>query len=169
MVDIRPVRLEDAAQILALSHTLDQETQFMLFEPGERHLTVEEQRQLISGMLDSENSAVFVAEDGDQLVGFLGARGGEWRRIRHSAHLVVGILQAYTGQGIGTRLFQALDDWARQHKLHRLELTVMTHNTRAVALYQKMGFVIEGTKRHTVVIDGTYVDEYSMAKLLPEA
>ncbi|NMB90388.1 MAG: GNAT family N-acetyltransferase, partial [Chloroflexi bacterium] len=50
--------------------------------------------------------------------------------------------------------------------IHRLELTVMTHNQRALALYRKMGFEIEGTLRHNMRVDGVYVDEYSLAQLL---
>lgn len=44
-------------------------------------------------------------------------------------------------------------------------LTVMTHNSRAIALYKKMGFTIEGLKKHSMKVDGRYVDEYLMAKI----
>jgi RimJ/RimL family protein N-acetyltransferase len=83
-------------------------------------------------------------------------------------YIVVGVLQAYSGQGIGTRLFREVEKWAREQELHRLELTVMTHNERAIHLYKKMGFEIEGTKRDSICVDGTYVDEYYMAKLLTD-
>ena len=33
---------------------------------------------------------------------------------------------------------------------------------------KKMGFEIEGTKRDSLRVDGVYVDEYYMAKLLTE-
>jgi RimJ/RimL family protein N-acetyltransferase len=42
----------------------------------------------------------------------------------------------------------------------------MVHNEAALALYKKMGFEIEGRKKHSLLINGTYVDEYCMAKLL---
>ncbi len=42
----------------------------------------------------------------------------------------------------------------------------MTYNTAGIALYKKMGFEIEGTKRNSLFIDGKYVDEYYMSKLL---
>jgi RimJ/RimL family protein N-acetyltransferase len=100
------------------------------------------------------------------LVGYIGARGGAYRRNRHSAHLVIGILQAFTGQGIGARLFAALEDWAHERGLHRLELTVMVHNTAAIRLYRELGFVIEGTRKDSLLVNGAYVNEYAMAKLL---
>jgi len=59
-----------------------------------------------------------------------------------------------------------LEEWAQQHHIHRLELTVMAHNNAGVALYKKQGFEIEGTKRHSLLINGQYVDEFYMSKLL---
>ncbi|QQP13453.1 LD-carboxypeptidase [Lysinibacillus agricola] len=44
--------------------------------------------------------------------------------------------------------------------------SVMANNTAGVALYEKMGFEIEGTKRHSLYVDGEYMDEYYMSKLL---
>jgi RimJ/RimL family protein N-acetyltransferase len=42
----------------------------------------------------------------------------------------------------------------------------MIHNEAAIALYKKIDFEIEGRKQHSLVINGSYVDEYCMAKLL---
>ncbi|GGA41823.1 GNAT family N-acetyltransferase [Paenibacillus yonginensis] len=96
----------------------------------------------------------------------MGAFGSEPRRIRHTLYLVVGILQSYSGQGIGTRLFAEMEKWAADHDIHRLELTVMAHNERALALYRKAGFEVEGTKKDSIYVDGQYVDEFYMAKLI---
>jgi RimJ/RimL family protein N-acetyltransferase len=166
MVTIRPIRAEDAEDFLILARILDQETSFMLLEPGERTLTVAEQREQIVHLLSRTNHTMLVAEDADRLIGYLGAAGGAYRRNRHAVHIALGILQAYTGQGIGQRLLAALETWARARALHRVELTVMAHNARAIRLYKRMGFAIEGTKRHALLVNGTYVDEYYMAKLL---
>jgi RimJ/RimL family protein N-acetyltransferase len=42
----------------------------------------------------------------------------------------------------------------------------MAHNEAAIALYQKMGFMVEGTKRDSMRVNGQYVDELYMAKLI---
>lgn len=47
----------------------------------------------------------------------------------------------------------------------RLELTVRCDNEPAIHLYRKNGFVVEGVKKHTMRVNGEYVDEYTMAKL----
>jgi RimJ/RimL family protein N-acetyltransferase len=167
MVLIRSIVESDANAFLDLCKTLDEETQFMMLEPGERITTVEQQRERIGRLLSQNNQMIFVAENNNQLVGYLAAIGGDYRRNKHSAHIVIGILQGFIGQGIGTRLFKNLESWSREHRIHRLELTVMAHNTNALGLYQKMGFQIEGTKKHSLFVNGQYVDEYYMAKLLP--
>ncbi len=163
---IRKITIADAEAFLNLCHQLDKETQFMLLETEERTTTVDEQIAIIENILSRNNKIIFVAEDNNQLIGYISADGGNYKRNRHSVYIVMGIIQAYTGQGIGTKLFEELEKWAYRNKIHRLELTVMVHNKAAIALYKKIGFEVEGTKKHSLFIDGSYVDEYYMAKLL---
>ena len=163
---IRRIQFNDAKQFLRLRLQLDEETQFMLFEPGERSIDIEEQRHQIEQVLLSENQMIFVAEHEGQLVGYLGASSGYARRIRHCVEIVIGILEAFTGQGIGSQLFIVMEKWTREKQLHRLELTVMTHNAAGIALYKKRGFTIEGVRQRAMVVNDRYVDEYYMAKLL---
>ena len=50
----------------------------------------------------------------------------------------------WRGSGVGSGLLQAAIDWARDQGLHKLCLEVFAHNTAAIALYRKCGFVEEG-------------------------
>ncbi|QAV27685.1 GNAT family N-acetyltransferase [Neobacillus thermocopriae] len=163
---IREARLEDAQQLANLIQQVENESEFMLFEPGERKLTPEKQRTMIENISKQKNSTIFVAEDYEKLVGYLMAFGGNAKRNRHSAYLVIGILKEHRGKGIGTKLFRKLESWARERNIHRLELTVMTKNQAGIALYKKMGFEIEGTKKHSLLVNGLFMDEYYMAKIL---
>ena len=168
MIKIREISEQDATQFLALSKQLDEETQFMLLEPGERLTTAKGQKKLIRQILTLNNRTIFVAETGERLVGYIAGLGGNYHRNQHKADVVIGILHAYCGQGLGTRLFLALEEWARARGLHRLELTVMAHNERAIGLYRKMGFVKEGVSVDSLRVDGRYVDELDMAKILQD-
>lgn len=165
-VHIREIRLDDAQAFLQLQKILDEETSFMLLEAGERTTEVEDVANKIRDVLAQDNRAILVAEADGELIGLMELIGGNVRRNRHTAYIVIGIRQAYTGKGVGSRLFAEGEAWARRHGIHRLELTVMIHNRGAVALYKKMGFQIEGSKRHSLLVEGRYVDEYYMAKLL---
>lgn len=166
MAVLRTIREEDAGQFLNLCLQLDEETHFMMLEPGERTTTVEQQRERIRQVLALANQTILVAEGDGRLVGYIAGMGGEYHRNAKTVHIVIGILQSYSGQGIGKRLFQALEEWAVGQGIHRLELTVMTHNQRGIALYERMGFQVEGVKRDDLFVDGGYIDQYMMAKLL---
>ena len=163
---IKQISESDAQQFLDLQKQLDVETSFMLTEPGERTTTVDDQREIIRSALAAESQTILVAERDGSLVGFVGARRGFFRRNRHCAHLVMGVLQAHAGQGLGKALLSEIESWAILQRLRRLELTVMVDNHRAVRLYRGAGFTLEGTKRGSVVVDGRLVDEHVMGKLL---
>lgn len=163
---IREIQIEDAASFLQLSKQLDEETKFMLYEPGERKFTAKQQEQMIHRFIENKYTTIFVAVEEERIVGFILVNGNHIQRKRHVASIVIGILQEYSGRGIGTRLFKEVEKWARLQDIWRLELTVMAHNTRAQALYKKVGFEKEGVKRASLIIDGENIDEYEMAKLL---
>jgi RimJ/RimL family protein N-acetyltransferase len=166
MIEIRHIAHEDATALCALRSQIDAETKFMMLEPGERATTAEQQHAEIVKILATDNRMIFLAVADEKPVGFLSAIGGAFRRNHHNIHIVVGVLDAYTNRGIGTQLFFACEQWARQQSLHRLELTVMTHNDLGIALYKKMGFVIEGTSKDMLCVDGQFVDLHYMYKLL---
>ncbi|WP_151736396.1 GNAT family N-acetyltransferase [Paenibacillus tengchongensis] len=163
---IRELTSSDASELLALQHSLDEESAFMMLEPGERKRTVQQVESMIRGYAEAPNSLLIGAETAGKLAGYLSAGGGEANRIRHSAYLVTGVLREYQGMGIGSALFCELDTWARRAGMVRLELTVMVHNERAIALYTKNGFEIEGLKKKSLKVDGAWVDEYYMGKIL---
>ena len=161
---IRPIREADARAFLELSNTLDAESDFRLLEPGERRTTVQEEREIIRRVQESAKDAILVAEVEGRLVGYVAALGGKHRRNQHVAVVVISVLERYWGQGIGTQLLEALEVRAREQAVHRLELTVMVHNDRAIGLYQKMGFEVEGRRRDALRLGDRYVDEFCMAK-----
>jgi RimJ/RimL family protein N-acetyltransferase len=53
--------------------------------------------------------------------------------------------------------------WSREAGLRRVELTVHTTNVRAVNLYLRSGFQVEGVRRSSLLVSGKYVDEYLMS------
>ena len=166
-VRIRIARPYDATALLDLKRQLDEETAFMMYEPGERDSSVRDLARELAAIARSPNSAVLLAELGDQLAGYLELTGGSFRRSRATAYLVIGVRADAAGLGIGTGLLRHAKDWAAAHGLHRLELTVMAHNTRAVRLYERTGFSVEGRRSECLFIDGQFIDELTMAVILP--
>jgi [ribosomal protein S18]-alanine N-acetyltransferase len=52
----------------------------------------------------------------------------------------------WRGRGAGSALLQATVEWARDQGLHKLCLEVFAHNSAAIALYRKHGFMEEGRR-----------------------
>ncbi|MEO2077077.1 MAG: GNAT family N-acetyltransferase [Bacillus sp. (in: firmicutes)] len=167
-MNIREAGVTDAENLVALIKQVENESEFMLMEQDERQVTPEQLRNRITSFQKSGNSTLFVAEVENRLIGYMFALGGTARRNQHAVYIVIGILKDYRGKGVGTLLFKNLEEWASERNIRRLELTAVTRNTAGVALYQKMGFKVEGTKKDSLLIAGEYVDEYYMAKILGE-
>lgn len=163
---IREATIEDAESLLRLIKQVEKESSYMLYGAKERKSTLEQQKTMLETFQQKENATIFIAEEERKLIGYLIVNGGDVKRQRHSAYLVIGILQSYQGKGSGTSLFREMERFAKSKGLHRLELTTVVENEAGVGLYRKAGFEIEGTKRDSLRIDGKYVDEYYMAKLL---
>jgi putative acetyltransferase len=115
------------------------------------------------------NGLHLVALQDDQILGFAGlhSAGAQVRRS-HAAGLGISVARHAQGQGVGSALMRALTDYADQwgHIL-RIELTVFTDNTRAIALYERFGFVYEGTHRAYALRHGQYHDVHCLARLHP--
>lgn len=162
---IREAVKEDGARVVRVMQDAEA-SGFMLFSPGERKISPEQMSQLIEMLQSKAKSVILVAEQDDEVVGYFIIQGDQPSRISHRAYIVIGILSDFRGRGIGKALFQHGEEWAKKQGIHRLELTVIKHNEAAYNLYKKMGFEVEGTKRDSLFIDGAYVDEYYMAKLI---
>ncbi|PYZ94618.1 GNAT family N-acetyltransferase [Salipaludibacillus keqinensis] len=163
-MNIRKVSKSDLEQLKSLLETIDKESQFMLYEAGERMISTNQAETMIESL--SGHSAFFVAEEDNQLVGYLIALGNKTNKTRHRAYLVLGVLKRFKGRGIGTELMDEAEDWAVQQGVTRLELTTMVHNEAALALYKKKGYEVEGLKRQSLMMNGEALDEYYLAKLL---
>ena len=87
-------------------------------------------------------------------------------KTRHRASVAIALLKEYWNQGIGTRLFQEMIQIAEDNpSILQMELDFVEGNTRARALYEKMGFRITGVRPNAIRLkDGTLLNEYSMIK-----
>jgi ribosomal protein S18 acetylase RimI-like enzyme len=90
----------------------------------------------------NDDPAIFVAEIDGQVVGFVHVRSVEdyyhRRPHGHVADLVVA--QTAEGMGIGKRLLEEAEMWARGQSFDWLSIAVFEENVRALALYEKIGY-----------------------------
>ena len=117
------------------------------------------------GKPDPDAQRLVAVIDG-RVVGNLGLHLNHRGRRRDVASMGMSVHDEFQNRGVGTALMAAMvelaDDWLG---LRRIELEVWTDNAAAVHLYEKFGFVIEGTARQYARRAGAFVDAYYMARL----
>jgi ribosomal protein S18 acetylase RimI-like enzyme len=114
----------------------------------------------------AKNWPAYYAIDGGKVVGWADISPFAGPRLCHRGSLGMGILQEYRGQGVGTRLLQSAVGHARQIGLEKVELTVYTSNTAAIALYRKLGFEQEGLIKRYRKLGDRYFDCLQMGLFL---
>jgi RimJ/RimL family protein N-acetyltransferase len=163
---IRAALPEEGGALLEAVGRIDEETEF-LGKPGEYRRWRDGVEERLVAMRDKRSGIYLLALAGDEIIGFLGGFAGVFRRssgVLYIGH--VGLRRAWRGRGIGTRLFIAVEDWARAGGAWRLELRVDEANEHGQALYRKRGFVSEGRIADAVFLDGRAHAHYWMAKTL---
>ena len=148
---IYKIESQDAEEFVNLLLQLDNETKFMLFEPEERKITVDDMESRLSNSNDSKGICIG-AKDEDKLIGFISVNRGNSKRSEHTAYIAIGIIQKYVNKGIGKLLFEEIENWALTYGINRLELTVLTHNEIAIRLYEKIGFKKEGIREKSMML-----------------
>ena len=138
--------------------------------PGVRYGTLRQPFQSVERTrkyIESASPAdiLICAEWHGMIIGNAGLRR-KFGRQHHIATLGIGVHDRFAGQGVGAALLSTLIDTAdKWHDIRRIELDVFVDNARAIRLYEKFGFVHEGTLRQNAYRDGEYVDAHIMARL----
>lgn len=109
-----------------------------------------------------------IADQHDEFVGVV--RLAPIDTANRAARLGIGILDpSRLGQGLGTEAIRLALAWGFGHlDLHRVSLSVLADNSRALAAYTRCGFVVEGRLRDTLHRDGRWYDDLSMAIFEPQ-
>ena len=164
---LRNAREEDAGMLLEYLKTTCSETRFLVKEPEEITLTIEEERKFIQDQNASPKNLLLLGFVNGEHVGNCSYMGRDLSRYKHRVSIGIALYQKYTGLGIGGAMIEVMINVARKNKIEQIELEVAANNERAISLYKKMGFEIFGTLPHAMKYqDGSYADEYWMMKNL---
>lgn len=132
LLPLSPVVLEQKAEIVSLmkqllSHNSEEEAM--------------DNYKKMKRFLDDGSAIIFVAEHGGKVIGYIWGyfRRNEGEDRIHVTQFVVD--KEYRVRGIGERLLQAMDGYAKENKCDALELNVLPCNAAAIRLYMKDGFV----------------------------
>jgi RimJ/RimL family protein N-acetyltransferase len=106
---------------------------------------------------------MMVALAGGKVIGWCDVRREVFPSRAHRGTLGMGLLPEWRGRGVGRRLLEATLAQARRSGFKRIELDVHADNPRAIALYERAGFVREGIVRDASLIDSVFRDAILMA------
>lgn len=157
-VEIREIELEDYKELLDFMKTVQGETNFLLSYSDENNRTYEEEKEFIKNIKESQTSNLFLAVQKDKILGAIGFNGSERRKRRHYGTIGISVLKRYWGKGIASSLFKTLMIWAKENKIKKINLEVFENNIRAISLYEKLGFKLEGEIEDAIFDGENYIN-----------
>lgn len=123
------------------------------------------QRRWYENYSENSNTLVFPIETGEETpVGYTLLKNLDW----HSRNAEIGLYldPAFQGKGYGTDAFRTLIRYCfHELNLHRVYLHVVDFNQRAIDMYEKLGFTVEGRLRQAYFTENAYHDIVVMSVL----
>lgn len=84
----------------------------------------------------------FAAFVGEQIVAFTLNGTGSFNGLNMAYDTGTGTLKEYRGQGLATKIFNYSIPYLQEANIRHYLLEVLQHNTKAVSVYQKLGFTV---------------------------
>jgi ribosomal protein S18 acetylase RimI-like enzyme len=166
--DIRIVPTATEEHVAGLNGCLDavaRERRYLMLLEGP---SLEESRASVRSVLDGGGVHLVAVDGAGTVVGWCDVKRGTADGSPHAGRLGIGMLPEVRGRGLGRRLMKAAIEAARRQGMRRVDLAVFAANTRAIALYESLGFVREGIEPRVRKLDGRYDDDVLMALQLDE-
>lgn len=144
------------------------ETPFLIREPDEVKLTLEQEKHFITSCIDSERELMLIATINGRHIGNCSLSSiGTYKRYAHRCEVAIALYQKYCGRGIGKIMLKTILDMARNLGYEQAELEVAAGNERAISLYKNLGFEKYGVFPNNMkYANGQYTDSYWMMKKL---
>ncbi|MEW9676395.1 GNAT family N-acetyltransferase [Lentibacillus sp. L22] len=165
---IRFVRKNDAQTILNIQRDVISEKNYFITTSDEFKSTLQEQEDEIQEIMENKRETLLVAEVNNEVVGWLKFHSSPLKRLSHVGTFGMMLLKDYRNVGLGKQLVSTMLNWAEQnHYIEKVSLGVFSTNDRAIELYKRMGFAVEGRKVNEIKLDeNTYIDDILMYKMV---
>ena len=159
---VRPARDQDAHAFAGVIAAVAAEERWIGTEPP---VDVAARAARVRESIARRDGRWVLEDDDGTVVGCLGLQPTHARGV---VSLGMAIVADARGRGGGLALMDAAMAWLQdQRELHKVELEVWPDNERAIALYERYGFEIEGLRRdHYRRRDGSLRSSMIMARLL---
>lgn len=163
---IREADIEDAENVIEYIKIVSDETNFLISDSSERNFTVRKEKEFLQNIQSSILEKIFLFEIENKIVGMCSIEGINKIRIKHRVDMAITVLKNYWGNKIGEKLIDYAIEYCKSNCIKKIELTVRIDNERALKLYKKFGFEIEGEIKNFIYLNGNYYNCYYMGLLL---
>lgn len=159
----------DAPDVLAIHRRVLAEGEYFITEPDEFVEGLDAKVLAIREAVRGSSNLFLVARFGAVVAGWAQVVVAPRRRVRHVGRIELMVDARWRGKGVGDALLAEVVRWGEAHPvIEKLSLSVFAHNTRAVALYQRHGFVEEGRREGEYLFpDGSRRADLLMARRVP--
>ncbi|MFK7838555.1 MAG: N-acetyltransferase family protein [Sulfitobacter sp.] len=158
-IEITPIQISHIASFHKAVDTVAKERKYL---PALEAPPLEGTSKFVQGNIDN-NQSQMVAMHSGEVVGWCDILPRSDPVRLHVGVLGMGLLPDYRAQGLGRRLLTATLADAQRQGFRRIELKVRASNAPAIHLYEKFGFVLEGTLKDDVLVDGQLDSTHCMA------
>ena len=167
-VTLRNAEINDAEDLIQYLKITTSETPYLIREPDEVTLSLEQEQNFIQRVMDSDRELMLVAIIDGKHIGNCSLMGiGGYRRYQHRCSVAIALYQEYCGRGIGKIMLQTVLEIAKEIGYEQAELEVIADNKNAIALYENLGFEKYGHFPDNMKYEnGKYADAYWMMKKL---
>jgi RimJ/RimL family protein N-acetyltransferase len=160
---IRRAEPGDAQALVSLARAVGAEPEGWLITRSSWR-SVADERRYLKALRRHVGAAVYVAEtERGEIAARLSVARDPHPASRHVADLGLMVAAGHRRHGMGLALLEQAVAWAQETDVTKLELHVFPHNTPAIALYEKFGFVREGYRRRHYRRGDEHVDAILMA------
>lgn len=166
-VTLREAVESDAKEIIEFYNLVGGETTYLSFCEGEYRMSEEAQANSIKSTNESDNNTMILAEIDSKIIGIGTISSNQKKKGKHVGILGIVIKEEFCDAGLGRLIMEYLIDWCKGNKITtKISLVTAEDNPRALALYKKCGFEVEGILRNETYIDGEYFNLVSMGLIL---
>jgi ribosomal protein S18 acetylase RimI-like enzyme len=110
---------------------------------------------------------IFVALINDKVAGYIGYHSST--RLKSNCHVMeiyIAVHPDFQKKGVGGELLNYISSWGKQNGFKKISLRVLSTNKSAIPFYISNGFKEQGRLIDEFLLDGKFVDDILMYKML---
>jgi len=153
MIELTPIREDDLAFLNEVRNEAAPE-----YLHDSRTFTLEE----TTNWFKNTKPKFWIIWYGGHRIGYF--RTSNYSETNRNIYIGADLHKDFRGKGLAYESYcRFMPILFKELNLHKISLEVLGTNTRAIKLYEKLGFKIEGKKRDEVLKDGVWVDSIIMS------